>query len=97
MGKLTKLEGVPDSEDDVIPGMAYLPGTGPPGKTCGDCKHRGLTREGKKLKWNEGLQQLVPKMMRTAQCAMFKKLAMRYGVAVKKRYPACKYFEPKAK
>ena len=36
---MTKLPGVPDRYDLIV-GMAYFRGTGPAGKTCGDCAHR---------------------------------------------------------
>lgn len=92
MDYMTKLEGVP-STDDAKPGMAHFAGTGPYGETCGKCKHRGLTRQSQNSTWSERLQQNVHKHYRTAQCAMFKKLAGEYGSAVRKDYPACKYFE----
>lgn len=94
MDPMTKVEGVP-SKDEALAGMAYFAGTGPAGKTCGLCKHRGLTRESRKARWVEKLQQFVHKTYRTKQCAMFKKLAGHHGSAVKKDYPACKYFEQK--
>lgn len=94
MDYMTKLEGVP-STDDAIPGMAYFAGTGPLGKTCGTCKHRGLIRESRKATWSERLQQEVHKSYRTTQCSMFKRLAGTHGSAVKKDNPACKYYEPK--
>lgn len=96
MDVMTKIEGVP-TRDQAIPGMAFFAGTGPEGKTCGGCKHRGLTRTSRKSRWVEHLQQFVHKTYRTKQCAKFKKLAGVYGSAVKEDYPACKYFEAKAR
>lgn len=96
MDTMTKLEGVP-SRDDALPGMAFFASTGPAGKTCGDCKHRGLVRKSQKATYSETAQEFVHKSYRTTQCSMFKKLAGQHGSAVKKDYPACKYFEPKAK
>jgi len=96
MSRMTRLEGVPDT-DDAIPGMAFFAGTGPFGKTCGDCKHRGMVRESRTGKWNEKLQQIVFRSYRTTQCVMYKKLSGHSGASVKKQYPACKYFEQKAK
>lgn len=93
MDTMTKLEGIP-TRDQAIPGMAYFAGTGPAGKTCGTCKHRGLTRQSQKARWVEHLQQFVHKS-RTKQCALFKKLCGEYGAAVKKDNPSCKYFEAK--
>jgi len=96
MDYMTKLDGVP-STDDAIPGMAFFAGTGPFGKTCGDCKFRGLYRQSQNESWNEKIQNFVRKTYRTAQCQMFKKLAGEYGAAVKADYPACKYYEAKEK
>jgi len=95
MSYMTKIEGVADT-DDCLPGMAFFAGTGPYGKTCGDCKHRGVSRESRKGTWSENLQQIVHKVYRTTQCAMFKKLSGSHGGNVKKEWPACKYFEAKA-
>lgn len=96
MSYMTKIDGVPDT-DDALPGMAFFANTGPYGKTCGDCKFRGLTRESQKATYNEALQQFVHRSYRTSQCSMFKKLAGDYGTAVKADYPSCKYFESKEK
>lgn len=96
MDYMTKIAGVP-STDDAIPGMAYFAGTGPDGKTCGQCKFRGLVRQSQKATYNEERQEFVHKSYRTTQCQMFKRLAGDYGAAVKKDNPACKYFESKPK
>ena len=82
MSYMTRLEGVPDT-DEALPGMAFFAGTGPDGKTCGHCKWRGYYRENKK-----------EKLVRTAGCQLYRKLSGgKDGSPVKKRYPACKYFE----
>jgi len=95
MDIMTKLEGVP-SRDQAIPGMAYFAGTGPDGKTCGDCKHRGLTRESRKATYSEKIKEFVHKTYRTTQCKVFKRLnGGVHGTPVQKDYPACKYFEQK--
>lgn len=96
MSYMTKIDGVPDS-DDALPGMAFFAGTGPLDKTCGTCKHRGLSRQSGKGKWSEKHQQIMFRTYRTAACAMFKKLSGNYGPVVKKIYPACKYYEQKEK
>jgi hypothetical protein len=97
MSVMTKLPGVADT-DDAKPGMAFFAGTGPFGKTCGDCKYRGLSRQSQKVIWSERLQEYVHKTYRTTQCAVFKRLnGGRTGTAVKADYAACKYFEQKAK
>jgi hypothetical protein len=96
MSYMTKIDGVADT-DDALPGMAFFAGTGPYGKTCGDCKFRGLTRQSQKATYNESRQEFVHKSYRTTQCVMFKKLAGIHGTPVKADYPACKYFETKEK
>jgi hypothetical protein len=96
MSYMTKIDGVADA-DDALPGMAFFAGTGPYGKTCGDCKFRGLTRQSQKATYNEARQEFVHKSYRTTQCVMFKKLAGMHGTPVKADYPACKYFETKEK
>jgi hypothetical protein len=45
---MTRLPGVPDS-DDVNEGMAYFANTGPFGKTCDTCAHRGYWRTKKRI------------------------------------------------
>ena len=92
---MTKLPGVPSS-DQVKEGMAFFEGTGPDGKTCGDCKHRGYQRL-RSPKWNEEFQNFVEKSYRVTSCAMFKALAGEHGGSVDKDWKACKYFEAKPK
>lgn len=94
MSGMTKLVGVPDS-DDVIPGMAYFQGSGPDGKTCGNCAHRGYGRQSANGRWREDLQQFVHNTYRTQACAMFKALAGHHGPAIDAGCKACKYFEQK--
>ena len=94
MSKMTRIDGVPDI-DDINPGMAYLPGTGPDGKTCGDCQYRGYYRESKHEKWSVALQMNIRRRYKTGSCEMFRKLSGRHGDTVKKIWPACKYFEQK--
>ncbi len=96
MSFMTKIEGVADT-DDAKPGMAFFTGTGPYGKTCGDCRHRGLTRQSQKSTYSERLKEFVHKSYRTTQCAMLKRLSGHHGSAVEADYPACKYFEAKEK
>jgi len=77
MSNMTKLKGVPDS-GDVRPGMAYYAGSGPAGKTCGLCRHRGYFDDSHDKRYG---------------CAMFKKLTGRNGPPVRTFYSACKYYE----
>ena len=75
---LTTIEGV-RSSSEVLPGMAFYAGTGPAGKTCGECAFAFQPGKGGKA-W---------------RCAKYIKLAMREGKAIKLTYAACKYFEEK--
>lgn len=93
---MVKLPGVP-SRDDAKPGMAFFAGTGPAGKTCGDCKLRGYSRESSHGHWNEARGQLVYRSYRVQKCAQFKKMTGHHGTDVNAEYRACKYFEQKQK
>ena len=78
MGTRTKIKGVPDREDDMKPGMAHFAGTGPRGKTCSMCKHRGYT---------------PPDWVKISYgCAMFFKLTQRPGPTVQPNWAACRHF-----
>ena len=96
MDHMTKIEGVP-STDVAKPGMAFFAGTGPAGKTCGDCALKGYMRESKKGKWSERLREMVYPSHRVGSCAMFLKLTGQHGPPVADHYDACKYFEPALK
>ena len=88
---MTKLPGVPDT-DDVKPGMASFEGTGPSGKTCESCTHRGYYRTSKP-KFNRQTGMLEETRYRSKGCRMFLKLSHRHGPAVDKKWRACQYFE----
>jgi hypothetical protein len=93
MSHMTKLPGVPD-RDDIRPGMAYFAGTGPQGKTCGDCAHHGYQREvisprpDGSTAWHHKYH---------GGCRRYKQLAGHDGPVVKKAYPACREFHQKEK
>lgn len=91
---MVKIEGVPDREM-VRPGMAFFAGTGPAGKTCGGCKHRGYSRESSRGKWSDTLQQMIYRSYHVQKCAMFKKTSGHHGADVDSDNPCCKFFEPK--
>ncbi|MGY2987648.1 hypothetical protein [Bradyrhizobium sp. USDA 4508] len=95
MGYLTKLPGVPD-RDEVKPGMAHFAGTGPAGKTCGDCKWRGYFRKGRD-KFNPHTNLIESKQVKTMGCREFLRLSHSHGPAVYKGWPACKFFVEAAK
>jgi len=83
MSVMTKLPNVPDSSQ-AIAGMAYFAGTGPFGKTCGDCVHRGYYRT-----------SVNSNSYRVSKYAMYKQFAGRHGPNVDRHNDACKYFEEK--
>ena len=85
---MTPIPGAPD-KSQAIPGMAFFAGTGPAGKTCGDCMHRGYYRETKS--GNSYSSYKVSK------CAVFKKLTGTHGADIRPDNHACKYFEGKNK
>lgn len=91
---MTKVEGVPDSSA-AVPGMAYFPDTGPFGRTCGECIHRGYKRVSSKETFNERTQTWFAKTRSVTACAMFKRLAGCHGPAIDADNHACKYFEAK--
>lgn len=81
---MTRLPGVPDRAD-AIRGMAHFAGSGPEGKTCGDCRHRGysrLTRDEDHSWWHRG-------------CEMYRRLTGRFGPRISRDLAACRYFEEK--
>src|SRR5262245_9322665 len=92
---LTRIPGVPDS-GEVTRGMAYFPGTGPYGQTCGDCDHRGYYRETERGDWKPRLQTYVTRAYHHLGCAMFKTLTGKHGPAIGTENAACKYFQQKA-
>jgi hypothetical protein len=84
MSYLTKIDGYPDA-DDAVPGMAFFTKTGPPGMTCGLCRHYGYYRINRK-----------GKSVRALKCAKYKALNCgRDGDDISKNNQACKYFEGK--
>jgi hypothetical protein len=93
MSYMTKLPGVPDT-DDLKAGMAFFPNTGPFGKTCETCAHRGYWRKGKD-KFNVRTGMIEEKQVRSLGCRMFLKLSDKHGPRVDKNWRACKYYEEK--
>ena len=77
MSYMTKLPGVPDT-DEVKAGMAFFPGTGPVGKTCESCAHRGYWKKGKN-KFNPRTGLIEQTQTRSLGCRMFLRLSGRHG------------------
>lgn len=93
MSHLTKIPGVPD-RSDVKPGMAHFAGTGPYGKTCGSCIHRGYWRKGKD-RVDPKTHMIESKQVKTTGCKMFLVLTHKHGPPVFKDWPACKHYVEK--
>jgi hypothetical protein len=74
----------------TAPGMAFFAGTGPEGKYCKDCKHKGYERL--KVDSYGNAQRAVTH----GGCAKFKQLLGVDGPQIKGSLPSCKYFEAKA-
>jgi hypothetical protein len=72
----------------TAPGMAFFAGTGPIGKTCGDCKFKGYWRRVVKKSGE------FSKAANSAGCAKFHAMTRTHGPAISKYLRACKYFEP---
>lgn len=92
MSTLTRLPGVPDSDDDVRPGMAFYLNTGPCGATCGTCRHRGYWRPTRD-KFNPRTNIIEERQFKTMACRKYFELSMRHGPPVKADWAACKYWE----
>ena len=93
MSLMTRIPGYPD-RDDVKPGMASFEGTGPAGKTCESCMHRGYSRKGRD-KFNSRTNLIEETHYRARGCEIFHKLTHRHGPAVDKKWRACRYYDPK--
>jgi hypothetical protein len=71
------------------PGMAHWAGSGPFGRTCGDCGYLGYQQQ---------IQNAIGVVVATKQrhgCAKFLALTGRHGANVPRNTEACRYFEPR--
>jgi hypothetical protein len=94
---LTQLPGVP-SADDARPGMAFYAGTGPAGKTCGDCTWRGYERLSEKKKVNRRTGREEQRAFRSGGCEQYRRLSGgQHGPAVRLYWAACRYFSEVAR
>lgn len=75
----------------TAPGMAYFAGSGPPGKTCGDCKFRGYRKEGTS-RFSPSKNQYYTPMVKMYGCAKYKNMTGRHGDRIDEKLHACKYF-----
>jgi len=92
MSFMTRIPNYPD-RNDVRAGMASFEGTGPPGKICESCAHRGYYRTSSKPKFNTKTEMLEETKYRSKGCEIFLKLSHRHGPPIDKKWCACKYFE----
>jgi len=65
------------------PGMAHFAGTGPRGKTCGNCVFWGYKRETGRFK----------SMKPVEACQKYFNLTGKHGPTIKAALLSCKYFE----
>ena len=71
------------------PGMAHWAGSGPFGRTCGDCSY---------LTYWQQIRNAAGNNVGTKQrhgCAKFRELTGRHGPVVPKHAEACRYFAPR--
>jgi len=91
--------GTDDLTDDSVfraqtePGMAHFAGTGPKGKTCGNCSYWGYQKVGKARINREG-EEYFPTTAHEG-CKKFYELTNRHGPAIEAGLLACKYFNDK--
>jgi hypothetical protein len=95
MRVMTRLPGVPDS-DQAKPGMAYFSGTGPAGKTCGDCSFRTYQTKVQVVA-GDGTTATVWDTVPAKGCLKYKQMTGRDGPEIKKYYAACREFQEKEK
>ena len=78
-----------DTQRRTAPGMAFWAGSGPAGRTCGDCIHLGY--------WASRLNKCGTPIgtRRSKGCAKFHALTGTHGPAINQYLWACKYFTPK--
>jgi hypothetical protein len=73
------------------PGQAHWAGTGPAGKTCGDCVRLGYLRQRRSASGD------LVKTTHTGGCQRFSQLTGRHGPVVPVTAGACRHFESKGK
>jgi hypothetical protein len=80
------LTDTPEPQRRTAPGMAFWSGSGPAGKTCGDCVHLGY--------WASRLNRSgAPTGSRRSKgCAKYHALTGVHGPAINPCLLACKYF-----
>ena len=81
-------------QTQTMPGMAHFAGTGPAGKTCGDCVNRGYHRK-RIPKFDARINDWVEKSYKVNGCAKYNQLTGKHGGVIDPRLHACRYFEEK--
>lgn len=91
------LTGVTKEQAETMPGMAYMAGTGPHGKTCGDCKFKGFSYQGRE-RVSQKTGEIYYQTHRSNGCEKNYELLgkKRPGADIPDRTKACKYFEQRA-
>ena len=72
------------------PGQAHWAGTGPAGKTCGQCSHLGYWEQVR-----NGTGDTVYSRRRTGCCAKFFQLTGKHGAVIPPGAGACRHFQPR--
>jgi hypothetical protein len=72
------------------PGQAHWAGTGPSGKTCGDCAHLGYWKQ------RHNASGDLVKNERTNGCQRYFQLTGVHGPVVPATAGACRHFEPRS-
>ena len=70
------------------PGQAHWAGTGPAGKTCGDCVHLGYLRQHRNASGD------LVKSERTGGCQRYFQLTGKHGAVIPPSACACRHFQP---
>lgn len=86
-----KLEGQAKKTHE---GQAHFAGSGPNGKTCGDCTFKGYYRKGRE-RWNEARQEHIARSRKVQGCEKFLRMTGIHGPDIPADALACKYFEQK--
>jgi hypothetical protein len=76
----------------TVPGMAHWSGSGPAGKTCGQCAHLGYWEQ---VRNSAGSS--VGSRHRDGGCGKFFALTSKRGAVVPPSTRACRHFEEKVK
>lgn len=81
---------------ETQPGMAHWAGTGPRGKTCGQCVFKGFSYPGREVT-NARTGNTHTVMHRSNGCEKFYKMMRKVGADLPDKSFSCKYFEQRTR